>query len=187
MDNRLALWLRVGQTAAIPPTLLNIEFYGRPVVLETEPDLGYVGSSVHIVGLSVEVSYNVPGFAQVAFELGFDSGLDFGSFANERWRYRTCVTQVWSLRAGVETRLYGAVRQSFPISRAQCAVLQVFSICVYLYYPSSLLTPLLRKHARKFPVVYSMIFGLVRSSVFRGGPQGAINLVEEALRLHPVL
>ena len=47
--------------------------------------------------------------------------------------------------------------------------------------------PPLRKHARKFPVVYSMIFGLVRTSVFRGGPQGAINLVKEALHLHPVL
>ena len=49
----------------------------------------------------------------------------------------------------MESRLYGAARLSFPVFRAQAAALKVFSIGVFLGYPPSAMSSLLRKHARK--------------------------------------
>ena len=94
------------------------------------------------------------------------------------WKYRSPSTDSGSLRSGLESRLFSAVRLSFPPYRAQRAVLQIFAIHVFLAYPVPLQLRLLRKHAHLFPIVYSSIFDSVRRAVHQGGPGGAISLIE---------
>ena len=50
VDNRLALFVKVGAQSSLPPSVGSAGFYGEPVVLEPEPDLSYVGCVVHTVG-----------------------------------------------------------------------------------------------------------------------------------------
>ena len=72
---------------------------------------------------------------------------------------------------------------SFPVARAQAAVVKVFAISVFLGHPRAVLLALLKKHARKFPVVNSTIFSKVRNCIDQGGPLGASSLVETAMEL----
>jgi len=183
VDNRLAVWVEVGRVSAIPSCVLDSGFYSSPLVLEVEPDLSYVGSTVHLIDHSLQLAYKVPGFEQLASDLGFSEFSASGSFIDESWRYRCGFADLRSLRAGLESRLLSAVRQSFPVHRSQIAVLQVFAISVYLSLPSSLMMSLLSKHASKYPNIYNSLFALVRNSIFLGGPSGSIPLVEEVLRI----
>ena len=120
----------------------------------------------------------MPGYEQLACSLGFGEDELLEGFDDQRWRYRVNRRDVRALRSGMESRLYSAVRLSFPLRRSQIAVMQVFVICIYLEYSSIVLLALLRKHGHKFPVVYNTIFEIARASVVKGGPMGAILLIE---------
>lgn len=82
----------------------------------------------------------------------------------------------------MESRLYGAVRLSYPSARAQVAVLQVFAVGIFLVYPASVLYALLYKHSRRFPRIYSAkVIAVARESISLGGARGAIRACEASL------
>jgi hypothetical protein len=175
--------LKAGQVSSIPEHVLRDDFYGRHVVLEREPDLSYIASTLHIGSHHLELAFNVPGFSELATGLGFGDTTLQTRFVDELWRYRVCKLDVRAIRSGLESRLYGAVRLSFPKCRAQAAVLKVFAISLYIQYSSALLLSLLRKHARKFPFAYNHIFDLVKQSILIGGPLGTMRLVKRVCAL----
>ncbi len=183
VDNRLTVWIKSGQFSDLPEQMRHPDSYGSPVVLEPEPDLSYVGCIVHNMRTRLELEFKVPGFQELATTLGMGDPDSAETFDNQRWRYRNGCGDVRAVRSGTESRLCGAVRSSFPVVRAQAAVLKVFSIGVYLQHPSCELIRLLDKHARKFPIVDNGIFSSLRRCIVRGGPLGAIDLVEMVLAI----
>ena len=70
VDNRLAVWTQRGADATIPSILRTLDFYGHPVLLEAEPDLSYVGCMLHVCNRSIELSLKLPGFQELATDLG---------------------------------------------------------------------------------------------------------------------
>ena len=70
VDNRLSLSLDRGGVLDIPDHFLRSDFYGNPVLLEPEPDLCFLGAEIHIVGCTVQLSYKVQGFDELAADPG---------------------------------------------------------------------------------------------------------------------
>jgi hypothetical protein len=93
-----------------------------------------------------------------------------------------------ALTSGLNSRLLGAARLSFPVSRCQAAVMKVcsvFSVSLHLQHLSQMLLQLLSKHARKFPVTHNNIFAVVRQSIVLGGPKGVMRLISSVEQLEP--
>jgi hypothetical protein len=179
VDNRLAIWVQVGKVESLPQTVARPDFYGAPVLLEPEPDLSYVGCELHIMSRSMELSYKVPGFSELAREVGLGDKSTYGSFSDHQWRYRVGCSDLRAIRSGLEARVYGAARLSFPMHRARAALAKIYAMCIHLQYPSKLLYSLLSKHSRKFPDIYNHSFlNVLRTSVRLGGARGVIQLVE---------
>ena len=153
--------------------------------LEPEPDLSYIGCELHVLGKSIELSYKVPGFYELSCELGFGDFDTRCRFIDQLWRYRVSHDDRRALTSGLNSRLFGAARLSFPVSRCQPAVMKVFSVSLHLQHPSQMLLQLLSKHARKFPVTYNNIFAAVRESIVLGGPNGVMRLISSVEQLEP--
>ena len=106
----------------------------------------------------MELSFKVPGFPELACDLGLGDPTSHEHLVDQMWRYRRSHGDLRALKSGLESRLYGAARLSFPLHRAQAAVMKVLAISIYSAYSSQMLMALLTKHARKFPIVHNHIF-----------------------------
>ena len=67
---------------------------------------------------------------------------------------------------------------SFPCKCAQQAVLRIFAIVLYLGFPGTVVEIVFRKHARRYPAVYSAkIKTVAHQAIVRQGRAGAVYLV----------
>ena len=104
------------------------------MILEEEPDLSYIGCELKVGVSSVELLFKVPGYNELATEPGLGDSNLRGHFCDQLWRYRVGTADMRALRSGLESRLYGAARLSFPTHRAQAAVIKVPTFSIHLKY-----------------------------------------------------
>ena len=184
VDNLLTAHVDTHGVASLPPKLLSEAFYGDPVMLEDEPDLRFLGLLLLSTAKGIEADYIVHGYESI--ELGIAA--DLGSqelnrlMLEDRWRYRTprSAGSFNLLQSGMSSRLHNAARLSFPCTRAQKAVLKLFSVCLVLGFPKKLLSQLLSKHARKYSRVYPKSVVYLLAEAFKVDvPQGLRNIVQD--------
>jgi hypothetical protein len=78
--------------------------------------------------------------------------------------------------AGLEARLHAAVRQSYPISRARCAVLKLLIVARALSYPTFILKGIVDKHSRRYPNVYQAVIPDIHEGLAKNITEGSASL-----------
>ena len=100
-----------------------------------------------------ELAISVPGYS----EIEECSGAQAPRLFTERWRYRSASSagSRKGLTAGIESRLHTAARFAFPVHQAQTAIAKLLTIAAITGVEPVEMRRLVRKHAKRYPHIYS--------------------------------